>query len=81
MGETWKYPMRFTILLSVLLLAGCTIHAGEFGTRDEANDGFSLIAQDPAETSVRDKGVCDCLVWRGSQYQDYLDGVHGPFCR
>lgn len=72
--------MRFTSLVSLLLLTACTIRAGEFGTPVDANGGLSFTAQDQISPTETESAACATHLWRGSRSPDYPDGQRSQFC-
>ncbi len=72
--------MRLFMLLSLLLMAACTIREGAFSPRDNAGGGFSFIAPDLNAPIIGDSAACPGGFAQSSHMQDYRDGTQDLFC-
>ena len=72
--------MRLLMLLSLLLVAACTIREETFGPRDNTDGGLSFSAPDLNAPDVADSSACPGGFARSSQMQDARDGTQELFC-
>jgi hypothetical protein len=73
--------MRLIVLLSVLLLAACTIRQESFAPNDEGPNGASFIPVNPNNPSGDDiDRACPGGFAKGSRIDEYRDGTANLFC-